>query len=162
MKKLLIVDMQKGFINNNNAFLVKNIENLMKNGNFDQIVATRFVNHKNSQYEKFLNWTKLSDQESQSFAINLPEYAKVCEKSSYGMRGGDLACAINENDEVYLCGTDHDACVLAIAYQLFDYGVQPHIVMNCVGSHSENPAISKEDFEKLCLKNFGKNSVCYL
>lgn len=70
-----------------------------------------------------------------------------------------MACAINKSDEVYLCGTDYDACVLAIAFQLFDHGIQPHIVSSCVGSHSENPSISKEDFEKLCLKNFGKNSV---
>lgn len=88
MKKLLVVDMQKGFINKNNEILMKNIENLMKNGNFDQIIATKFVNHEKSPYVKFLDWNKLCDEESQTFAINLPANAKVFEKTSYAMRGG--------------------------------------------------------------------------
>lgn len=159
MKKLLIVDMQQGFINKNNQFLIKNVENLIKNGNFDQIIATKFVNDKNSQFQKFLNWGKLCDKQSQAFAINLPASTVVIEKTSYALRGGDLACAINKDDEIYLCGTDYDSCVLAIAFQLFDIGVPPHIVLDCVGSHSDNPAFSKEDFKKHCQKNFGKNCV---
>ena len=44
MKKLLIVDVQKGFLNENCDFVVKKIENLVGGGNFDQIIATKFVN----------------------------------------------------------------------------------------------------------------------
>lgn len=50
MKKLLIVDMQKGFINKNNDFLVKNIQNLIGSSRFDKIYATKFINHTGSQF----------------------------------------------------------------------------------------------------------------
>ena len=59
MKRLLIVDMQKGFINKNNEFLVKNVQNLINSGDFDEIIATKFINYENSPYEKFLNWTDM-------------------------------------------------------------------------------------------------------
>ncbi len=158
MKTLIIVDMQKGFINKNNDFLVKNIKNLLKNDSFDKIIATKFVNHEKSQYVNFLNWSEMMSEEKQEFAINLPENALVFDKTSYAIRGGDLASAIDENDEVYISGTDHDSCVLAIAFQLFDYGVKPYVIWDCIGSHSQNP-ISKEEIEKIYLKNFGKDCI---
>ena len=88
MKKLLIVDMQIGFITKNNDFLVKNIEKLIQNGNFDQIIATKFVNNKKSQYAKFLDYTKFCGGEEIEFALDLPKNALVFEKTSYAMRGG--------------------------------------------------------------------------
>ena len=134
MKTLLIVDMQKGFITENNKFLVKNIENLLKNHDFDRIFATKFINNEKSPFVKYLDYTKFFDGDGTDFALDL--------------RGG----------EFYLCGTDYDSCVLAIAFQLFDHGIQPKIILNCVGSHSKN-SIPLEDFKKICIKNFGKDSI---
>lgn len=62
MKKLLIIDMQKGFINKNNRFLIKRISNLIDNGKFDVVLATKFENFSNSQYEKWLSWSKLKNE----------------------------------------------------------------------------------------------------
>lgn len=45
MKILMIIDMQKGFINENNQFLVDNINNLIKSNKFDKIIATKFINN---------------------------------------------------------------------------------------------------------------------
>ena len=131
---------------------------MLKNVQFDQIVATKFVNYKNSIYERFLNYTKLSQKQEQELALKLPADSLIFEKTSYEMLEKDFDVAFDKDDEVYICGTDYDACVLAIAFQLFDNGIQPHILLNCVGSHSRNP-ISKEDFEKICLKNFGINAI---
>ena len=77
--------MQKGFINNNNEFLVKNIENLLKNNSFEEIIATKFVNRPDSQYCKFLNYERLCDEKSQEFAIALPQKTKIIEKTSYAL-----------------------------------------------------------------------------
>jgi len=146
--------MQKGFINNNNEFLVKNIENLLKNNSFEEIIATKFVNRPDSQYCKFLNYERLCDEKSQEFAIALPQKTKIIEKTSYALPRK----IVGGGSEVFLCGTDYDACVLAIAYQLFDSGIQPHIILSCVGSASNNP-LSKEEFIKLCKRNFGEKSI---
>ncbi len=157
MKKLLIVDMQCGFISENSESLIKNIENLIKNGNFDQIIATKFVNNGKSQFKKFLDYDKFCDADEQMLCIKLPKDAVILEKTSYALPG-DLNKFFSASDDVYLCGTDYDSCVLAICFQLFDFGIQPHVILNCVTSHSHNP-IPKEDFRKICIKNFGKNSI---
>ena len=154
-KTLIIVDMQKGFITNNNKFLVENIENLIKSVQFDKIIATKFINKKDSQYVRFLNYSRLMEKDETDFAIT-PPYKNCLEvvKTSYGLP--DIS--IVGKDEVYICGTDYDSCVLSICFQLFDYGIQPKIIRNCVGSHSLNP-IPFEDFEQICRKNFGENSI---
>ena len=158
MKKLLIVDMQKGFINKNNDFLVKNIQNLIGSSRFDKIYATKFINHTGSQFFKFLNWRRFCENSEIDFAVDLPKEAVVIEKTSYAFAGGEVEKNFDKTDEIYLCGTDYDSCVLAIAFQLFDFGICPHILIDCVGSHSDNP-VSKTDFEKICEENFSEQSI---
>ncbi len=156
MNTLIIVDMQKGFITKNNDFLIKNIENLLKSVKFDKIIATKFINKKDSQYVKFLNYSRFMEKDGggTDFAIKLPKKSIEVIKTSYGLPDIFLI----EKGEVYICGTDYDSCVLSICFQLFDYGIQPKIIRNCVGSHSLNP-IPFVDFEKMCRKNFGENSI---
>lgn len=170
MKVLIIVDMQKGFINNNNKFLVKSINTLLEKwgGEFDEIFATKFINHPSSQYVEHLEWNKMQRSELSEFANELPSRAKVIEKETYGLKdrmfvGNKFKYGksefVSNKDEVYICGTDYDACVLAIGYQFFDHGFQPHFIMDCIGSASKTPCISKLHFIKNCERIFGKNSV---
>lgn len=147
--------MQKGFITKNNEFLVKNIESLLKNNKFDKVYATKFVNNLNSQYVKFLNWSKMCDAKSQEFAVTLPDTAVILEKTSYALPTEFVG---GGTKEVFLCGTDYDACLLAIAYQLFDKGIQPRIILDCTGSASNSP-LDKNEFIKLCRRNFGEKSI---
>ena len=65
---------------------------------------------------------------------------------------------IPKDSEIYLCGTDYDACVLAIAYQLFDNGFAPKIISSCIGSASRNP-IDKGIVERIMTRNFEKTSI---
>lgn len=63
MKVLMIVDMQQGFIKDNNKFLIDKINNLIKSNEYDRYIFTIFKNKKNSLYEKKLKWTRLQSQE---------------------------------------------------------------------------------------------------
>ena len=93
MKALIIVDMQKGFIKESNKFLVDNINKLISENRFDKVIATKFVNNADSQYVKFLNWSKMIGEEEQEFAISLPANAIIAEKTSYGLDENALAKA---------------------------------------------------------------------
>lgn len=168
MKILIIVDMQKGFINNSNKHLIGHIENLLQKQYFDEIFATKFINHPASQYVKYINWEKMKRSELSEFAINLPEKTKVIEKETYALKdrmfSGDKFKVGKKEfsakcSEVYIVGTDYDACVLSIGYQLFDHGFQPHFIMDCIGSAAKSSSISKIQFMKLCERIFGENSV---
>lgn len=85
MKVLLIVDMQKGFITNSNKGLIENINSQIKSGQYDKIVATKFINKENSNYIKKLNWNAMFNGEETDFAIDLPKNAIIIEKTSYGL-----------------------------------------------------------------------------
>lgn len=53
MKKLLLViDMQKGFINENTNFLIDKIRDLLNNDYFDKIAFTKFINYSDSYFVK--------------------------------------------------------------------------------------------------------------
>ena len=158
MKKLLIVDLQKGFLNENCNFVVKKIENLVRGGNFDQIIATKFVNKEESQYVHFLGYRRFLTEDETKIALNLPKNAQIVEKTSYALPEKVFKKLFKKEDEVFVCGLDYDACVLAICFQLFDHGILPQIVLDAVASHSKEP-ISKDNFEKICRKNFGENSL---
>ena len=161
MKKLLIIDMQNGFINKNNKFLVDKIESSIKKGKFDSVFATKFENFQNSQFYDWLKWSKMVKESEQKIVSKLEKQVDVViNKNSYTIPQNQLNEWFHEDDEVYLCGTDYDACVLAIAFQLFDNKIKPFILIDCVGSHSDFP-ILKDDFEKICIKNFGANSIVY-
>lgn len=161
MKKLLIVDVQKGFLNDNCSFVANKIQDLVDNGNFNQIIATKFVNRKESQFVEYLNYQRFLTDDETEIALNLPKNAKIVEKTSYSLAGGgenDFLKLFNKGDEVFICGLDYDSCVLAICFQLFDNKIQPKIVLDAVASHSKKP-MPKAVFEKLCCKNFGKESL---
>ena len=82
---LVVVDMQKGFINKNNEFLIKNIAKIVKLDKFDKIIATQFVNYKDSQYERFLQWTAIKSSPEVDLAVNLPKGTEVLQKTTYAL-----------------------------------------------------------------------------
>ena len=88
----------------------------------------------------------------------MPDTAHVIEKATYGLPIEKLKeIAKTCGDEIYLCGTDFDACVLAIGYQLFDLGILPVFVSNAIGSSSSTDR--RKTIEEIIIRNFGKNSL---
>ena len=156
MKVLIVVDLQKGFINKPiyeklcekiKIFLEKNENNYFK------IYFTKFINDKNSFYETKLNWKNLQDIESQEFAISLPKNATVLEKHGYGLSLEDLEKIKNLGaSEIDICGLQTDACVYAISFQLFDAGIYPNILINYCATSPEKLESSKN----MLLHQFGK------
>ena len=80
-RTLMVVDMQQGFMNNDNyKSLNDKIIKLIDNNEYDRIVLTKFINRSDSLYETKLNWAKLKDEESQNFSFEVPNNALVYEK----------------------------------------------------------------------------------
>lgn len=97
-------------------------------------------------------------KEETGLAITLPTKSILIEKTSFALPEKTFKKLFKASDEVYVCGCDYDSCVLAICFQLFDHGFQPHILLDAVGSHSQK-SVKKTDFVKICQKNFGKCSL---
>ena len=136
MKNIIIVDMQKGFINKNNKFLVKNINNYLKNNTFDHIFYTKYINYDNSPFEKFLDWKEVKDENSQQIVVDIKPNSVIFEKYGYGIDEKIIKYLKDNNiTECELCGTNSDACVAAVAFNLFDNDIKPIILKDLCGTN---------------------------
>ena len=121
MKNIIIVDMQKGFINENNSFLVEKINNYLKNHDFDNIIYTKYINFPESPFVKFLDWKDLQDEDSQQIIVDIKKGGVIFEKVGYGIDTNVIDYMKSRKiTECEVCGTNSDACVMAVAFNLFD------------------------------------------
>lgn len=136
-RALVIVDAQDGFIHkaHNGNLALQRIHDLIAHAGASTIVATTFINQPDSLFCTELGYTKMSGSDP---ATRLdPTVSKhadaIVPKEGYGL-DPETAQHIAEFlthrgvTSAYIVGFDTDACVLAIAYCLFDAGIMPIIV----------------------------------
>lgn len=135
-KILIVVDVQNGFIKTQEHVEKANqIVALVESGNFDKIIATKFTNYTGSRYEKYFNWSDLkTSDETDLYGKLKADVDAVFHKTTYNCVDDDfveLLTELNDYDdveEVYICGLDTDACVLATAIGLFDHLIAPIVL----------------------------------
>lgn len=162
MKNIIIVDMQDGFINDNNRYLVDRIDNYVKQNKFDYVIYTKYKNSENSPFVEILNYTSLMSEAEQRFVIEQNPDCKeklIFEKMGYGLTQKMIDdIKLLRIKEIEVCGTDADACVMAIAYNLFDNGIKPIILKDLIGSSSRNKDITEYSIT-IMERSFGKENV---
>lgn len=138
---LIVIDLQVGFINDKTIKVANNIRDLLEGGEYSAVIATKFTNMPGSSFDSFLGWTGMLGEEEKALLSFVEENADIIvSKCSY-------SCVKNTNfiqsllslcdglpEEVTLVGVDTDACVLATAIDLFEMGIRPIIIEDCVGS----------------------------
>lgn len=133
---LVVINVQNGFIKSQEqAKKATDIAELVGLNIFDSIIATRFINYTDSMYEKCFNWHKLKTAEEIDLYPSLKNIVTdVFDKSTYNCINDNfinLLKQLNNGDmpeEVYLCGLDTDACVLATAIGLFEHSITPIVL----------------------------------
>ena len=93
-------------------------------------------------------------------AFNVLDKDKVTiiEKTSYAFPYNIVSSLFNKDDEIYICGLDYDACVLAIGFQLFDLGFKVGFLLDSISTANVNPMPIKY-FKNIILRNFGEKSI---
>lgn len=134
---LLVIDLQKSFINNNTSEIPLKVEKLIKNNNFDYVAFTKFVNFDTCNFNTVLNYKGCMSEEDRRIVVDTGNN-KVFSKSIYTALNDELINYIKDNniDIIYLCGIDTDACVLKTAIDLFENNYNFRIIENCSMSHS--------------------------
>lgn len=89
MKNIIIVDMQRGFINNHNKCLVKKINNYLQLNKFD-IIFTKCVNNSKSPFTNILNWGGVQNHLEQEIVVNVPENSRILIKNTYGISNENI------------------------------------------------------------------------
>lgn len=144
MKNILIlVDMQNGFTRYKEANkLIKRVEMLLRTNSFDYVVATKFMNYKNSMYEKIFDWHELISEEDRDLCRNIKDYVdEVIEKTVYTCVNSHFLqriCQLNDGtfpEKLFIAGVDTDCCVLKIATDLFESNIRPIVLTQYCGSN---------------------------
>src|SRR4030088_1012826 len=136
---LLVVDVQRGFINEFTRHIPARVKCLIETGDYSPLLFTRFVNTPTSPYQRLLDWhacvappeTELVDELAQ-FAH---EGAVFTKPGTTGMPA-DLGDRLGSErfSHVYVVGIDTDMCVLKTAMDIFDIGIEPNELADCCAS----------------------------
>lgn len=140
---VIVVDMQNGFSKYpQTQELSQNIAQLLDRKLFDVVIATKFLNDKNSIYEKLFDWKKLESEEEQKIPDNiLKNVDYVVEKYIYNCINANFIqrlCQLNNGtypEKVFVIGVDTDACVLTIATALFENNIRPIVLTKYCNSN---------------------------
>lgn len=160
LKCLIIIDLQAGFISNDNIEKIINpIKKVRKLFLPEYCVFTQFINNKNSLFVRTLNWNKLLNTDEQKIVLDINDKNLIVKKSTYNAVNQEFILYLKQNNinKAYLCGVDIDSCVLATAFNLFDLGIEPVIISDCCSTNSE--VIQIDSILKIAKRSFGEKSV---
>lgn len=168
MKKLLLViDVQNGFVRTPEVSnTVEKIQALLSAGEFDSVIATRFMNAANSTFETQLGWRRLQTDYEQELDSRIAKYIDfVFDKTVYSCIDKNfIQKLIQLNDgqypeEIYIAGIDTDCCVLTSATALFEYGIRPLVLVDFCNS---NGGEKSHEAGILCMKRLiGEKQLIY-
>jgi len=139
---LIVIDVQNFHINSKTSELPKKIDELIKSHQFDYILFTQFINKKNSNFVKKLQFKKMFNSLDVDIHKSLQKYLKnnnVFTKTSYSIFKSDKFVRFlkaNRIKKLFLCGFDYDACVLASAFEAFDLGYDVRVLTDLTLSHT--------------------------
>ena len=136
---LLVVDVQRCFLNKFTGHVPGRIARLIEGGTFDPILFTRFVNAHEGPYHRFLDWHECEGPPGTDLAPELTPWAapdRVFTKSGYTGIPRELADRLRAErpERIVVVGIDTDMCVLKVAMDVFDLGIEPVVLIDCCAS----------------------------
>jgi len=137
---LIVIDLQKDFINENTKSLVNKIENLISSNKFEKVIFTKFINSNNNICYKRLNYQGCMTEEGQKIVINTNNNV-IINKQIYSSLNDELIKYTKENNisKIYLCGIDTECCVLKTAFDLFENNYDVYVLKDyCACTHGIN------------------------
>lgn len=157
MKILVVIDLQRAFINSNTEYLVRRIEDLVNSGKFDKIIFTKFINYEDSIYTSKLGYNRCISYDDQSIMIDTRDNI-VINKYVYTAYNDEFINNINkDSDIIYLCGIDTECCVLKTSFDLFENGYDVKVLKEYSGStHGEE---SNNYMLEVIGRSIGKGNV---
>ncbi len=133
---LLIIDVQRGFINEWTRHIPDAVEALQHN--YARVIVTRFHNPEGSPHRRLIGWQRFEPgSEDTELAFTPREDAIIIDKNTYTCVSVDLLADFRKQNltEIHLCGIATDNCVLKTAVDLFEAGFTPVVLAAACASH---------------------------
>lgn len=155
MKKLIVIDMQQDFINENTEKSIEEINSLIESKKFDDIIFTRYIGSSEKLAYKELGDTSGLTPEGMEIVVDYKDY-KILDKKSYSIYE-TLKEFISLDDEIYLCGVDVDCCILLSAINLYENNYNVYVLKDY--SYCMNGEDTKSQALHVLIRNIGEKRV---
>jgi len=139
VEPLLVVDVQRAFMNEFTRHIPRRIRQLADSGKYAPVLFTRFVNSPGSPYRTLLGWHASGEPPETDIVEELAALATpdaVFDK--HGLTGMPESLTNRLRSEhwqqVTIVGADTDMCVLKIAMDVFDLDIEPIVLVDCCAS----------------------------
>lgn len=141
MKKLLIVvDMQKAFINESTKGIDLRIKDFIEKSGIKNVVATRYINHKDTACYKFEGWKECmkGDECTEISDILKPYIEREFLKDKYSCWNEEMKKYVKDGryDMLYFVGVNTGCCVLHSVYDCYNDVVECKVIEDLCGSTS--------------------------
>ena len=143
-RALIIVDVQPGFLNKENVGIVERIVDLLHREPYDFIVECIFHAEKGSLWDRQTGWCLPKDKDFKTVneiirALAGKEVIHIEKETKSVFKGTvDLNTELKTRgiEEVHIVGLDANDCVLATAYESFDFGYFTYVIEDCTNASS--------------------------
>lgn len=137
---LIIIDIQKGFINENTEHLVDKIVDFVKKNDLDLVIGTRYINNNCTACHIFEGWDDC--WEGSESAELVPEIENICDeiidKHTYSCWSKEFKSILKKHgiEKLIFCGVNTGCCVLASVFDAYDELWDINVVESLCGSTS--------------------------
>jgi nicotinamidase-related amidase len=136
---LLVVDVQRCFLNDYTRHLPARVAKLIERASYDHVLFTRFANTEDSPYRRLLDWHECETDEETALPPELVPFSaadRVFVKPGLAGIPQELADYLTDRriPRAHVVGIDTDMCVLKVAMDLFDMGIEPVVLVDCCAS----------------------------
>ena len=133
---LLVIDIQKNFINEYTEDVISKIADLIEYKKFDFVAFTKYKNSENGLFARELGYLGCIKEEDQKLMMNSGDFP-IFEKNVYTAYNPEFKNYPMENhiEQIYLCGIDTDACVFKTALDLFENEYDVYVLEKYCRSH---------------------------
>jgi nicotinamidase-related amidase len=160
-KALIVIDVQKYFLNNETKEIVGNIGKYLKDNfeKYDTVFFTVFKNDPNAPLWKISEWDGCIKSPDTDVCDEIKDFVNkdnlFYKNILSAVKNPKIMGIIKKKKilEVDLCGFDTDCCVLATAYDLFDQGIKPVVLKKLTWSTSKEKL--HESAIKIVERNIG-------
>lgn len=133
---LLVIDVQRNFINANTEDVLSKIQDLIASNQFDFVAFTKYKNAVDGLFCRELNYLGCIKEEDQEIMLGTKNFP-IFEKTGYTVLNDEFKKFLSDYhiDKIYLCGIDTDACVFKTALDLFENEYDVYVLEKYCRSH---------------------------
>ena len=137
-RALLVVDVQAGFLDDRNKWVIPNIAQVIREGGYDMLVEGIFHAEPGSLWDRQTRWTfPLQPTVLEIKKLFDPNTVTVTKTTKSAFKGDrNLVLILKEAgiEEVHVVGVDTNDCVFATAQESFDVGFSTYVLEECTES----------------------------